>query len=91
MIKGFVVCFLRIINKLKDLIVIVNKVIKRSEVIFNFDFLVIKIFKLRSIMIKRIRFLMLNLFREIDLDLVLGVFLIRNSVINEIIIDRIKI
>ncbi len=39
----------------------------------------------------RTRPLMSNLFREIDLDLVSGVPLIRNSAINEIIIDRMKI
>lgn len=42
-------------------------------------------------MTKRTRPLMSNLFREIDLDLVSGVPLIRNSAINEIIIDRMKI
>ncbi|KAF09936.1 hypothetical protein W642_00133 [Staphylococcus aureus VET0417R] len=42
-------------------------------------------------MTKRTRPLMSNLFREIDLDLVSGVPLIRTSAINEITIDRMKI
>ncbi len=64
MIKGFVARFSRTINKLKDPIAIANKVIKRSEVTPNSDPLVIKIFKVRSIMTKRTRPLMSNLFRE---------------------------